>query len=852
MVTLLAMLVVASLDTGVTTHGSDAITLRDPMRPITEISRTSCTLQYYTQSPCETRVQIRQSDMPMVAWRPADKKIDWWAQKDVRTIEPGKTKTTVHELKIDGLLPGKRYYYRVYDPAANPTPQEATWGATKPWRREFAVSTLAPKGQKTIIYVPVKVLLMPNVVNVESAHTANGVIPLPPKMTPKQLARIKEEYKIASRFYWVNNGMRVWVDFQIQVDDRWQRWGPEPAKVDAAYKGLPACRSWAGVDYAAPGGGDFTIIDTKDPLKVNKEPVFEEKPYDGQVEQAFAQKWNPKTSKWEFYGSGGGTFGVDGLPQGVPGRSQYLGGSDTAWLATHEFHHQMESWGAFSLSDREDERIVYDHPDKRRRIKKEDGSWDEVTWNTAFTSGDHWDCIEWADRLVSTAQWLRMYVGYTMTVKDADEDGVPDDDARLPLDEKRFGSNTKMAATDGAMNDLDKVMLSTWVPAVLQYTFTKPPFQAKTPSPLKKDSDGDGIVDTLDPYPVYPWKPFVWPVNAVVDGDDQDWKDVPLSGEMNEGGIHATFQQGHTDEAYFACIKLKGPWKKMQVMLDGEGEGVFTNDRLGVYYITFTRDNPTPQISGGKIGHLETKLGKAADGSDIIEFTIPNRGDSQWYWYRGGRKVGVFLDVTDEKDAQWSMYEPYRTFYSIMLEPTGRWPMPAGAPSELKVSDATYVLKPGDPQLSIWGKGWNLVDGALRYSTGEDSCAYVGGLSATDFDIWVSFEAKLDAVLGAFAPGTKEMNPGGEYVAFLGGYDNTVTRFRLYGREESDSEYMLTPGKHTMQMSRRNGRVWFLVDGKPAMTAVDPDPTKIVDRIGMVGCGDGKQVLYELRVRVGK
>jgi len=847
MLNIIASLAMASIG-GPTMHASDAAPLVDPMRPVKEITRNSFTLQYYTQTPCATQVQIRQSDIPMTAWRPAGKKVDWWSGKDVRIVNKN-DRTTLHELKIDGLQPGKRYYYRIYDPGADPTKVEADWGAKKPWRREFAVSTLAPKGQKTIIRVPVKVLLMPNVINVESAHTPDGVVPPPPRMTPAQLERIKEEYKIASRFYWVNNGMRVWVDFQIQIDDRWQRWGPEPQTVGAVYKGWPACRSWPGVDYAGPGGGDFTIVDTKNPLKTNKEPVFEEKPYAGQVEQAFPQRWNPKTKKWDYYGSGGGTFGIDGLPFGVPGRSQYLGGSDTAWLAAHEYHHQMESWGAFSLADREDERIIFDHPDERRRIQRPDGTYEEVTWNTAFRSGDHWDCIATADRMVSDAQWLRLYVGYTMTVKDADMDGVPDGDPRLPLDEQRFGSNPAKAATDGRMNDLQKAMLSTWVPAVLQYTFDKPDFQAIKPNPKSIDSDGDGEPDTIDPYPLYPWKPFVWPMTAAVDGNDAEWKNVPPSGEMAEGGLRATFKQCHNDDAYFAMVKIKGPWKRFQVVLDGEGKGVFTQGRVGVYYITIDKGSSEARVSGGKIGKLAMKQGRMSDGSDVIELTIPNRGDGQWFWYRGGRPVGVFLDITDEKNSQWSMYEPYRMFYSIMLEPAGRWPIPPGAPAELKPEEATYRLKPGDPRLQIWGKGWNLVDGAYRYSPGEDSCVYVGGLQAKEWDIWVSFEAEYDAVLGAFVPETKLMDPGQDYIAFLGGYNNTVTRFRLFGREESDGDVMLTPGKHWMQFTRRAGRVWFLVDGKVVMTAVDPLPEKIVDRIGVVGCGDGKQVIHEIRVR---
>src|SRR5207248_633644 len=138
------------------------------------------------------------------------------------------------------------------------------------------------------------------------------------------------------------------------IDDRWQRWGPEPQGATGLYKDLPLCRSYGGKDYTDPGGGIHTIVDTKDIAKVNAQPIVEAKPYSGQIEQAFPRRWNANLKKWEFYNSGGGTYGIDQWAQGFPARSQFLGGGDTAWLATHEFHHQMESRGQFSLAYRED------------------------------------------------------------------------------------------------------------------------------------------------------------------------------------------------------------------------------------------------------------------------------------------------------------------------------------------------------------------------------------------------------------------------------------------------------------------------------------------------------------------
>jgi len=223
---------------------------------------------------------------------------------------------------------------------------------------------------------------MPNVINVASAHTSEGVQPPPPKMPAVDIARIRREYAECARFLFINNGMRVWVDCQIVVDDRLQRWGEEPAQAHEAYRGWPVCRNYAGLDFSGPGGGDFTFVDAANPRRVSRTPIYDQRRFVGRIEQAFVRRWNRDARRWEFYNSGGGTHGIDERSKGIPGRSQYLGGGDTAWLATHEFHHPLESLGAFSLASREDDRVIFDHFAPRRRVKKPDGSFDERTWST--------------------------------------------------------------------------------------------------------------------------------------------------------------------------------------------------------------------------------------------------------------------------------------------------------------------------------------------------------------------------------------------------------------------------------------------------------------------------------------
>ena len=825
--------------------------LADPARPVTRIGRDSVTFQWFTATPSETRLQIRTGDLPMTAWRPERKKTDPWAAGTGVRVARGPAGTrTFHTLTVTGLAPGRRHYYRLYDPGAKPTARERQWGAQAPWRREYAVSTLAPAGRRTVVRIPVKVLLMPNVVNVRSARAEDGTYaPPPPRRTEAELARLREEYAIASRFFFVNSGFRYWVDFDIFVDDRWQRWGDEPQDAPAAfYRGLPVSRSYSGKDFDPPGGGAFTIVDTAAPQRSNSAPVFEERPYAGQVEQSFPRRWNAKTKAWEYYSSGGGTFGVDGFPRGVPGRSQFLGGPDTAWLAAHEFHHQMESQGAFSLADREDERITFDHPSPRGK---------DNPWNTAGRHGQHWDVLAFWDRTLTDAQWLRVYFGETVTVADADQDGVPDDDPRLPFDEKRFGSDPRRARTDGRLTDLAKAQLSTWAPAALQQTFTKPPFQAYSPSPRDADSDRDGTPDGEDAWPLYPWPPFVWPRTAAVDGDPGEWRDLPLAGERQiKGGGRdgrVAYRHSYDAAAYYGCLSLAGPWERVEVTLDGEGRGVFSG--AGVQNLVVTRDGDAVAVKpqGAGAPGLVWKAATQPDGTTTVEFSLPNGGSAAgvWNWRGAGREVGVAIEAAATGGAIYSLHEPYRLFYCRMLEGHGQPPPPpVRAPAELTAEAATKVLRPGDPAIKTAGQGWRLEGGRYAHRGNDESALYVEvPAEVGEFDLWMRFEAKQDAILGGFAKGTKQMGAGEDYIAFVGGYANTVTRFRLFGREAGDDDTAISPGVHMMQLSRRGGYVWCLFDGKVVLAVPDPDPAKRLDRLAVIGGYNGDQVVHEIRAR---
>ena len=832
----------------------------DPNRPVCELGQTEAVLQWSTQSPCETKVQFREGGEPCKTWRPAGQEYTPWKETFSVVEDKEAGKTVYHRVRLTGLKPGTRYYYRLYDAEATPTVTETRWGAEKPWSREYAFSTLSPEGYRTMIRVPVKVVYMPNVFNLYTAKSPDGKwAPLPELLSKEQVEKLRAEFELAKRFLFVNNGFRIWHDLQYFVDERPMYWGVMPDDAPAEYKALIQCRSFAGVEFTGPGGGRFSIVDTKNLDKIDTTPVYDG--YVGQIENALVRKYDWRTGEWRFMTSGGGTLGIDGWCDGVPGRSQFLG-DDIAWLTTHEYHHEIESQTYLSGLDTEFDRVKFDHFSNRFRYQKENGEWDEFAWDCGGKFGEHWSGIATTDRELTDIQWLRYYFGETISVKDADNDNVPDD-GPYPFTEEKYGYNPTTPKTDGVLDDFTKIRGSIWSGGAMSPWYSREVSNIPLPKADTPDSDGDGIYDIDDPLPTIPYQPKIWALTAEVDGDPSEWENIPYIGNKTVDETTWTYKQGHDDSFYFALLSVKGPFREINIMLDGEADGIYNGYQgfgrsLDLYELHIAPEGETLKVNCRSLGKGFTYAVKKVDDTFFVEFSIENRGESTWFWQGGGREIGNVVTLRLNNLAQYTLGDGYQPVYCFMERLSGVKKCPVATPAPLTAEEASVALDfSKNPDLSgfeFTEADWEIKDGTLNLKEDLDpeaSCYLLipGFTGNGDFTVFMEFEAEQDGVLGAFAKDTKHIDPGQDSIGFVGGYGNEVGKIRLINAGEvTDERVQLTPGKHTMQFQRA-GNYFFLFFDNENVGWYRETSARGAHRLGVVGIPESKIKIHKLFVK---
>ncbi|MBI1827437.1 MAG: PQQ-binding-like beta-propeller repeat protein [Planctomycetes bacterium] len=273
-----------------------------------------------------------------------------------------------------------------------------------------------------------------------------------------------------------------------------------------------------------------------------------------------------------------------------------------AWTFTHEIHHALETMENITGPLTPDVlfcHFPWDYPDPLGPTGV------HMDW------GPHYDGIAQTNRTYGD-QWMLFpapFDGYIECV-DADGDGFPDQDDRVPMDEVGFGSSTSSKDTDhDGLHDLAEYSA---------YNF-------RGTNPQDPDSDGDGIPDGSDHQPLYRCSRFIPLASLVasIDGihsQQENWRS-PIDGyyftQSNVDFPLRTYISYEPAALYFA-FETDRPLR-FKISVDGSGvDGRFESP---VRYVTGATDTYNSDNKGNQIGdswgdgnHIYTAFGADSVG----------------------------------------------------------------------------------------------------------------------------------------------------------------------------------------------------------------------------------------------
>ncbi|MBN1916547.1 MAG: 6-bladed beta-propeller [Verrucomicrobia bacterium] len=619
-------------------------------------------ITWRTGKPCPTQLVLRYGLYPE---RTPGRENPWTDGKDEVRLMPVSARPVIeHEAVLSGLRPAARYYYKVAIPEMKTIP-----GAG--WSREYAITTHAREGETEYLGFTLKTLLLPNVVNVESVRADTE---FPEKMSASDIERYyKAQWRQTVLFYWINSHMKYWIDHDVYVDETMYRSGDMNKgrfKDDAErerYASLPEPNHGASFDRLIGEAGN------------------ENKVYFGQMLCTCIVDWQEGGKTWAFRGSGGGTYGIE-WP--TPGRTDYLGGSDVAWLMCHEYKHQVESNYGVSGLDKPEDRMWFCH------FSPVFPGWDQAS---SDDHGEHWDGIAWQLRHHKRDSYLRAMYSNVYTAVDADGDGIPDNDPRVPLDERRLGSNPQSPDTDSdGLADMDELLASTWVRAMLTDVRSRVEVDYIRPNLNSPDSDGDGLTDGIDKYPIHPYATEITKGTATVDGMLDEWTGKPQIAFSAEGVTIEVWsrwnntntspeQEPDVNDALFYAVRVTGLWTNLSFVVDLKADGFYSgNDNLYVEIAPNADNGPTlrnarmhmcdlgrwPWFDDQHVYLRPDELRFASsvkDGQQVFELAVPRR-DILGLYLKRGEEIGLMLYIGLPGKGPISVFEPYQIFDSTLVE----------------------------------------------------------------------------------------------------------------------------------------------------------------------------------------
>ena len=292
------------------------------------------------------------------------------------------------------------------------------------------------------------------------------------------------------------------------------------------------------------------------------------------------------------------------------GYSVFGVGGKLAWLFMHEYHHQIDKF--FERSGMPE--YWLNHPD-------------DTTCTGRY--GDHWDFNAYILRNWPTVDWLACDFGKIIETDDRDEDGIPDSDARLALDETRFGSDRMKADTDSdGLSDLQEAMAGIFSGS----------------DPTNADTDGDGVTDGKDSYPLYALKMVREKKVPTLNGKIElgEWQELyPFKAHSITGKTYMEWSDGFI---YFAVVS-DSPLA-IDLKIDPDDDGYFTGPLIPTK-IAAPKPDAKCEVNGLKDTEVVSKV---SNGETVVEIKIPV--------LRLGDRFGIQAIFSDKDDAC-HLFEPW-------------------------------------------------------------------------------------------------------------------------------------------------------------------------------------------------
>lgn len=438
--------------------------------------------------------------------------------------------TTTHTLRVGGLEPGTRYLvsFAPRSPAEEPD--------------TMSVVTEPPAGAASVLRLRVAVVLFTNAVPAKDAERPGAR----ERVAAEAVDLAKARCEAAAEFFFRNSAMRLWLDNEFLVDDTFHAF-PD----DASY-GVGLAAGW-------PQEGALRRL-----LEARGETPQD---YDAVAYVTLDRYWDG--TAWANSFSGGGTFGPD-VRFGI-GNSSWKGGHDCAWLYVHEVGHQIDAlYHASGLPE-----FLFNHFQP----------WD----GTAHRHGEHYDgnawlLREWSGIVTRQHQgwpplraslgfrWFTSRWGALVLVPDADEDGVPDDEPFLPLDERRLGSDPARRDTDrDGLDDLEEALATIGAAQGLQEVWAGDRARQRC-DPSNPDSDGDGVRDGVDPAPVSA-VPCTVPLLAPHGDPRARVREETPFVAVDEPEAKASFQLGYVGDGLLLAGTCDADVREIRVYLDLDDDG---------------------------------------------------------------------------------------------------------------------------------------------------------------------------------------------------------------------------------------------------------------------------------------